>query len=107
MLIKDGDWTLVTWDPKTQRQTWRRENPDGSVTMRTDMPADDTLEENLIARNSASSGWAGDWHRIASVPMNKFFAELSEAHSHGDERYISRWLNDSDNRAFRTKEGNV
>jgi hypothetical protein len=71
------------------------------------MPADDTIEENLIARNAASSGWAGDWHRVASVPMNLFFAQLQEAHTEGDERYISRWLNDSDNRAFRTKSGVV
>lgn len=107
MLIKDGDWTLVTWDPKTGKQTWRRHEPDGGVTFRTDMPADETIEENLIARNAASNNWNGDWHRVASVPMNLFFARLQEAHSEGDERYISRWLNDSDNRAFRTKEGNV
>jgi hypothetical protein len=69
-----------------------------------------TLDENAAARNSAPSGWKGDYHRIASVPMQLLYDEnvgLNKAIQQGDDRFVSRWLNDADNRAFRTRDGQV
>jgi hypothetical protein len=107
MLIRDGDWVLFDHDHQLKRTVWRRENPDGSSTFRTDYQVDDTIEANREARLSASSGFKGDWHRIASIPLNTFYDELAQASLQGDDKFMSRWLNDADHRAFRTKEGRV
>jgi hypothetical protein len=107
MRIKDGDWTLVDHDFHLKRTVWARENPDGSTTYRTDYAVDDTLEANLAMRNSAEKGWKGDWHKIASIPLNVYYDQLAEAARQDDGKFLSRWLNDSDNRAWRTKDGRV
>lgn len=106
MLIRDGEWTLVSSDLKLGRYTWSRQNPDGTTTLRTDYAVQPTIDQNLAQRNVAQKGWAGDYHHVASVPLNVFHAELAEA-SKGDDAYVSRWLNNSDNRAWRTKDGRV
>ena len=105
--IRDGDWALFDSDIKLGRYVWVRHNDDGSMTFRTDYAVDPTVDANTAMRNAASPGWKGDWHKIASVPLNVFHDQLAEASRQGDEKYLSKWLNDSDNRAWRTKEGRV
>jgi hypothetical protein len=107
MIIRDRDWTLFDHDFKLGRTVWVRRNPDGSKTYRTDYRADDTIEANKAMRNAASDGWKGDWHKVASVPLNVFYDKLAEASLQNDQAYISRFLNDSDNAAWRTKRGRV
>lgn len=107
MLIRDGDWVLFDHDFALKRTVWRRENPDGSSTFRTDYHVDDTIEANRQAALLADRGFKGDWHRVASIPLNVYYDQLAEASRQDDQRFISRWLNDSDNRAWRTKEGKV
>ena len=107
MIIRDGEWTLADSDLKLKRFVWARQNPDGTTTYRTDYHADDTVEANRDMRNAASKGWQGDWHKVASIPLNVFHDRLAEASRQGDDAYISRFLNDSDNRAWRSKEGRV
>lgn len=107
MIVRDGSWRLFDYDVKTGRQVWCTTNDDGSTTFRTDYPVQPTIDENTAVRNMASSGWAGDYHRIASIPLNIFHEQLAEATRQDDQAYVSRWLNDGDNRAWRTKEGCV
>lgn len=107
MRITDGDWTLFDHDFKLKRTVWVRSNPDGSQTFRTDYAVDDTIEANRDMRNAAEKGWKGDWHRVASIPLNVFHDRLADASRQGDDAYISRFLNDSDNLAFRTRGGRV
>jgi hypothetical protein len=106
-LIKDGDWTLFSSDIKRGRHTWVRHNPDGSQTFRTDYVVDPTIEANTAMRNMASPGWKGDYHKIASVPLNIYWDKLHQSVEQEDDRYLSKWLNDSDNRAWRSKDGRV
>lgn len=109
MQIRDGDWTLFDYDAQSGRSVWRLF--DGERThFRTDYPVDATISENEAIRNGASKAWAGDYHRVASIPLNVLHDEkvgLLKAHNEGDDAFVSRWLNDSDNRAWRTKEGRV
>jgi hypothetical protein len=105
--IKDGDWHLVDHDLKLGRTVWARPNPDGSTTYRTDYMVQPTIDQNTAQRNLAKRDWGGDYHHIASVPLNVFHDQLAEASRQGDDKFISRWLNDSDNRAWRTKDGTV
>ena len=107
MLIRDGEWTLFDHDFKLKRTVWARQNPDGSTTYRTDYAVDDTIEANREMRNAAAKGFAGDWHKIASIPLNIVHEHLAEAQTQGDDKYLSRWLNDGDNAKWRTKEGRV
>jgi hypothetical protein len=39
--------------------------------------------------------------------MPMFFKHLGEAQKQDDKKYISKWLNDPDHRAFRTFHGKV
>lgn len=107
MQIRDGGWLLIDHDPATGRTVWSHDNGDGTTTLRTDYPVQATVDANTAQRNMAASGWAGDYHHVASIPLNVYWDQLAEADSGGDDRYVSRWLNDGDNRAWRTKDGKV
>jgi hypothetical protein len=107
MIVRDGDWTLFDSDIKLGRHVWVRTNSDGSQTFRTDYQVDPTIEANKAMRNMLDPGWAGDYHKIASIPLNIYHDQLAEASRQDDAQYISKWLNDSDNAAWRVKEGRV
>lgn len=107
MKIKDGDWTLFDYDVKSGRQVWMIENPDGTTTFRTDYPVQPTIDLNTAQRNMAQPGWKGDYHHVASIPLNVYWEQLAEASQQKDDKFINRWLNDGDNRAWRTKEGRL
>lgn len=107
MQIRDGDWRLFDSDIQLGRYVWVRDNDDGSKTFRTDYAAQPTVDINQAQRNLAEDNWKGDYHQIASIPLNVYYDQLAEASKQGDERYLSKWLNDSDNRAWRTKDGRV
>lgn len=105
--IRDGEWELCDHDFHLKRTVWARANPDGSTTYRTDYAVDDTLEANREMRNAASNKWTGDWHKVASIPLNVYHDQLAEASRQDDGRFINRWLNDADHRAYRTKGGQL
>jgi YD repeat-containing protein len=110
MTIRDGDWELMEWDPVTGRTVWLTRDERGRPVIRTDTPVQSTLDENATVRNATPDGWKGDWHRVASVPMQLLYDDnlgLNKAIQQGDDKYLSRFLNDPDNRAWRTKEGRV
>lgn len=107
MAIKDGDWSLWDYDYQTGRSVWKLANPDGSVTYRTDYPVTSLIENNKAdLLDSAGQRWGGG-RRVASIPLNIFHEQLAEAQNQQDDKYLSRWLNCSDHRAFRTFEGAV
>ena len=109
MAIRDGDWELVEWDARSGRTVWQMF--DGAkMIVRTDYPVAQTLEENAAHRNASPDGWKGDYHRIASVPLNLLYDDnlgLNKAAQQGDDKYLTRWLNSNENRAWRTKDGRV
>lgn len=109
MTIKDGDWSLISYDYATGRSVWSYFDGE-KTTYRTDYPVQATIAENTAVRNAAKKAWKGDYHLIASIPLNILHDEnsgLMKAHSEGDDKFVSRWMNNSDHRAWRTKEGTV
>lgn len=107
--IRDGDWTLHEYDPVTGRTVWQLFDGEKTV-FRIDTPVQTAIDQNTAFRNAAPDGWKGDYHRVASVPMQLLYDDnlgLNKAIQQGDDKYMSRWLNDSDNRAWRTKDGRV
>lgn len=107
MQIRDGDWWLVGHDPKIGRTTWMRHNDDGTTTVRTDYAVDPVIDQNRAQRNMAQKGWKGDYHHVASIPLNVYHEQLHAASMQDDQKYVSKWLNDRDNRAWRTKDGEI
>lgn len=107
MAIKDGDWTLLEHDEAMGRTVWVMF--DGRQThFRTDYRTDSIVKDNRRERNDAPAGWKGDWHKVAAVPLNIYHdSGLHDAIGQKDNRFIGRFLNDSDNRAWRTKDGRI
>lgn len=104
--IKDGNWTLWAYDTDTGRSIWSTWI-DGKITFKVDTPVSQIIEANTINRNADQPHRMGEFVRIASLPLNEFHERgLAEALSEKDDSYVSRWLNDSDNAAWRTREGN-
>jgi len=107
MEIRDGDWTLFDHDPEMGRTIWRLDQ-DGMTHFRIDFEVAKTLEQNKADFNVAQTSWKGDWHRVASIPHNILHGSgFEEANQQRDKKWVSNWLNDPDNRAWRTKPGKV
>ena len=66
------------------------------------------LEHNkaLQARTDERAGWKGNWHRVAAIPLSLYFA-LKQKGITKDRKALRKWLNDPDNRLFRTRTGRV
>lgn len=104
--IYDGPWRLFNHDPATGRTVWVLTEGE-RTTFRTDYPVDAIINENAERRAASAGTKFGDMAHIASVPLNIYHEQLAEAQRVGDDKYISKYLNDSDNRAWRTREGKV
>ncbi|RVQ68158.1 hypothetical protein [Sinorhizobium medicae] len=107
MIIRDGEWTLFDHDMTTGRSVWHYFDGEKDV-FRVDYPITNIVNQNQAVRNEASRAWAGDWHRVASIPLNVAYdSGLVQAHTEGNDRYVKRFFNSSDNRAWRTREGHL
>jgi hypothetical protein len=78
------------------------------VHFRIDFEVAKTLEQNKADFNVAQTGWKGDYVKVASLPHNILHGSgFDEAINQRDKKFISRFLNDPDNRGWRTKPGRV
>lgn len=105
--VRDGAFHLLDYDPATGRSVWWMLDEDGNDIFRYDMPADVIVDGNTAIRNQMAGQRWGEGRRVASVPLPLYYDALDEAFLQGDQSYIKKWLNDSDNRAWRTFEGRV
>ena len=81
---------------------------EGSTTVRTDMPVDAVIDENKAALAATEGQRFGDWNRAASIPMPLFHSSgMATAIQQDDQKFIAKFLNDPDNRAWRTSRGKV
>ena len=64
-------------------------------------------ESNSRFRNMTDkrTKW-GDMARVASIPLNVYY-DLKRRGIADDPKAMKKWLNDPDNRVFRTREGTV
>lgn len=103
--IMDGNWKLFAYDQDTGRQIWSTWI-DGKITFRIDVPVDHIIQANTDDRNADHPHRFGDYVRIASVPLQQYHeAGLAEATAQQDNKFLSRWLNDGNNAAWRVREG--
>ena len=90
-----------------QKQVWH-DHEDGSVTIQTVQDVGDVAEENKQTFNQFDerANWKGDMHKVASIPMSIFY-DLQRKGILNDPVAMKKWLNDPDNRVFRTRPGQV
>jgi hypothetical protein len=90
-----------------QKQYWH-DHDDGSVTIQTVQDVEDVAESNKQSFNQVDerANWNGDMHKVASIPMAIFY-DLKRKGILDDPAAMKKWLNDSDNRVFRTRPGQV
>lgn len=100
-------WVLFERDPLTGREIYMM--LDGDKThFRIDTPIDGLMEANAEAEKATHGVKLPEWNRIASVPLNILEKTgLDTAVQMKDDRFLSRWMNDSDNAGFRTSRGKV
>ena len=100
---------LFDIDPVTGvKKMWHYDGDKDEAIIETVVDATDVIEENKAAFNQIDekAGWKGDMHKVASIPMALFY-DLKKQGIIDDQARLKAWLNDPDNRFFRTRPGRV
>ena len=77
----------------------------GITTYGVDQDVDVLVEENKVAYNADHGRWEHFTH-VARVPT-AIYAEWVREGRDKDDAFVKRWLNDPDNRFFRTRPGSI
>lgn len=100
---------LLDYDPVTKTRKVFHASTDGEqFHVETLQDVTDLADQNkaLLAMTDERANWKGDMHRVASIPM-AVYMDLQKRGIVDDTRAFKRWLNDPDNRVFRTRPGTV
>ena len=101
-------WKMVSDDPLNGVRVYELDLDENQVVRKTEYYAvDDFFGANSEEYKESDGQRWGDGQRVASIPMHIWARELAPAQRNGDESYIKKWLNDYDNRAYRTRKGNL
>lgn len=63
------------------------------------------IEANKAEFNAAPERW-GEFTKVGSIPLSVYY-ELERQGILHDQKALAKWLNDPDNRAFRTRPGTI
>lgn len=100
------DRRLFSHDPATGITRWfEYDHTDDHFSIITEQDVDPIIEATKQDFNDAPQKW-GDMARVASIPMTIYYDLLRKGIIH-DQAAMKRWLNDPDNRFFRTRPGTV
>lgn len=101
---------LVGYDPLTGVETWFHPSDDGekfTIEERNSAEWNQAVVDlNKAQMNDTAGQKFGDGKHVARLPMSVFI-DLQRKGITKDEKAFRAWLNDPDNRFFRTFEGNV
>jgi hypothetical protein len=88
-------------------RTWHYNDATDEATIQTQQDVTGVIEENKSEFNQIDerAKW-GEFNKVASIPLSLYY-ELKAAGKLDDQAYMKRWLNDPDNRHFRTRPGEV
>ena len=86
---------------------WHYDADTDKATIETRQDVSKIIEENKqeYAQIDENARW-GEWTRVASIPMSIYFKLKAEGKL-DDDAYMKKWLNDPDNKYFRTRSGEV
>lgn len=96
----------LSYDPLLGiKRTFHASEDGNEFVIQTQQETTDIVEANKAAYNDAPDRW-GDFTRVASIPISVYF-DLKKKGIADDPVAMKRWLNDSNNRFFRTKGGRL
>lgn len=86
---------------------WHYNDETDEATIQTQQDVTAIVEENKNEFNQVDerAKW-GEFSRVASIPLSLYY-ELKKEGKLEDQAYMKRWLNDPENRHFRTRPGEV
>ena len=80
---------------------------DDSIVIATSQDVTSIVEANKRSANAIDKHHKhGEWSKVASIPLSTYY-QLKERGIVDDPVRFKRWLNDSDNKYFRTRGGTV
>ena len=87
---------------------WHYDPETDEATIETQQDVTNIVEDNKNLYNATDNkaNWTGEWHWVARIPLSIYY-ELKSSGKLADQAYMKRWLNDPDNRFFRTRPGQV
>jgi hypothetical protein len=98
---------LFDFDPITgTKKMWHYDAEKDQATIETIVDASSLVENNKVLYNESKDNWRGEMHLVASIPVELYYKWKNEGKL-DDQKFIKTWLNDSDNRFFRTRAGKV
>lgn len=119
--VRNCTWTLEEVTPEYRRYVGRGTHPVSGaeiVVRKTEYLAEDALlarnaeERNENDNRRWSQGTGSDRFgvplvKVASVPLNKFYADFAPHLKVGDKDFGKWWLGKSENLPFRTRRGKI
>ncbi len=105
--VFDGQWRLLSDDPVLKQRKWFLYDNEGNMVIKTETYVEDMVADNTAMLNESIGQRFGEGRIVARVPLDVYYAKLAEAQAGGDDRYVKKWLDDSDNRAWRTFRGRL
>jgi len=102
-----SDGRLLTSDPWTgKKTTWHDEGEEGVVVNEVeDVQAIVDINKGEFASHRKHRPY-GEFDKLASIPPTIYFKLVRDGIA-DDEKRFAAWLNDPDNRVFRTRPGTV
>ena len=104
LVAGDGDWHLVDVDPVRKRRKYYRVR-DGYEEFMDVEDQEDLMVANEAIRTKASGSPKDDWLLVARVPLSTYFNQLEAAVEQQDDKYVAKWIDDYDNRGYKTYVG--
>jgi|TARA_R110002124_G_scaffold272597_1_gene441799 hypothetical protein len=101
---------VLDYDSATGITQWYHfDEATGDVGLETQQDVTAVIEGTKGAFNPVDerAPWKGDVLKVASVPMVIYHQLAKISNNFKDQRVIRKWLNDKDNRVFRTRPGRV
>jgi hypothetical protein len=102
------DSKIISTNPSIGQVQKMHFHEDGALTIETVQDITDIAEANKAQYNAFDerSNWKGDLHKVASIPMSVYY-DLKRQGILDDPVAMKAWLNNPDNRVFRTRPGQV
>ncbi len=106
------DRRTLNYDPETKIKTdfvfEAGDKPsDDKFTIATSQDVSSIVKANKVARNEIDRHHKhGEWSKVASIPLSVYY-DLERRGILKDQKALKKWLNDSDNQAFRTRDARL
>lgn len=99
---------IVDDDPIGRMRSRIQTNADGSITVANSQDTTPVLDDNKARYNTFDerARWADNDNRVASIPLVVWW-ELVNKGIAQDDKALRRWLDDPENRHFRTRPGKL